>query len=189
MKIVQATKTENQDWKFLQEKIILKNPLVLVFANRFLLDDEKVINDIRVQFPYEHIVFGSTSGEISNINVNENSISVVAIEFEKSSFIVKSDNIINYNKNAKILGKTLYNKMPKENLKHLFVLSEGSFVNGSDLIDGLEQDMNPNISITGGMCGDDARFEKTLASYKENPKIGEVVLIGFLWRHIRDLFC
>ncbi|EKT3965926.1 FIST C-terminal domain-containing protein [Flavobacterium psychrophilum] len=179
MKIVQATKTENQDWKFLQEKIILKNPLVLVFANRFLLDDEKVINDIRVQFPYEHIVFGSTSGEISNINVNENSISVVAIEFEKSSFIVKSDNIINYNKNAKILGKTLYNKMPKENLKHLFVLSEGSFVNGSDLIDGLEQDMNPNISITGGMCGDDARFEKTLASYKENPKIGEVVLIGF----------
>ena len=29
------------------------------------------------------------------------------------------------------------------------------------------------------MCGDDARFEKTLASYKENPKEGEVVLIGF----------
>jgi hypothetical protein len=29
------------------------------------------------------------------------------------------------------------------------------------------------------MCGDDAKFEKTLASYKENPKEGEVVLIGF----------
>jgi hypothetical protein len=29
------------------------------------------------------------------------------------------------------------------------------------------------------MCGDDARFEKTMASYKENPKEGEVVLIGF----------
>ena len=69
--------------------------------------------------------------------------------------------------------------MPKENLKHLFVLSEGSFVNGSSLIDGIEQNMNHNIPITGGMCGDDARFEKTLASYKENPKEGEVVLIGF----------
>jgi hypothetical protein len=179
MKIVQATKSENQDWKFLQEKITLKNPLVLVFANRFLLEDKNIIDDIRIQFPYEHIVFGSTSGEISDVSVNSDSVSVIAIQFEKSSFIIKSDNILNYDKKAKKLGQALYNQMPKENLKHLFVVSEGSFVNGSDLIDGLEQDMNNSIAITGGMCGDDTRFEKTLASYKENPKEGEVVLIGF----------
>lgn len=179
MKIVQASKLENQDWKFLQEKVKLNNPLVLVFANRYLLEDEKVIADIREQFPYEHLVFGSTSGEIISCNVNDNSISVTAIEFENSSFIIKSDNILNYNQDAKTLGEALYKEMPKENLKHLFVLSEGSFVNGSSLIDGLEQKMNATISITGGMCGDDARFEKTVASYKENPKAGEVILIGF----------
>ncbi|MBY0485596.1 MAG: FIST C-terminal domain-containing protein, partial [Flavobacteriaceae bacterium] len=150
-----------------------------VFANRFLLEDENVIADIRNQFPYEHIVFGSTSGEIICCNVNDNSISVSAIEFEKSSFIVKSDNILKYDKKAKPLGKSLFNEMPKENLKHLFVVSEGSFVNGSSLINGLESNKDSIISLTGGMCGDDARFEKTLASYKENPKEGEVVLIGF----------
>jgi hypothetical protein len=36
-----------------------------------------------------------------------------------------------FNKNADELGQALYEKMPKEGLKHLFVLSEGSFVNGS----------------------------------------------------------
>lgn len=179
MKIVQASKLENQDWKFLQDKIELKNPLVLVFANRFLLEDEAVIADIRNQFPYEHIVFGSTSGEIICCNVNDNSISVTAIEFEKSSFIVKSDTILKYDKKAKPLGEALFNEMPKENLKHLFVVSEGSFVNGSSLINGLESNKDSSISLTGGMCGDDARFEKTLASYTENPKEGEVVLIGF----------
>ncbi|MCZ8196967.1 MAG: FIST C-terminal domain-containing protein [Flavobacterium sp.] len=179
MKIVQASKLEGQDWKFLQEKIELKNPLVLVFANRFLLQDESVIADIRKQFPYEHIVFGSASGEIISCNVNDNSISVTAIEFEKSSFVVKNGSILNYDKKAKPLGEALYNEMPKENLKHLFVLSEGSFVNGSSLISGLEENINNSVSITGGMCGDDARFEKTLASYKENPKEGEVILIGF----------
>lgn len=179
MKIVQASKLENKEWKFLQENAVLNNPLVLVFANRYLLEDENVIADIREQFPYEHIVFGSTSGEIISCNVNDNSISITAIEFEKSSFIIKSDNILNYDKKAKVLGEALFNEMPKENLKHLFVLSEGSFVNGSSLIDGIEQNMNPYISITGGMCGDDARFEKTVASYKENPKEGEVILIGF----------
>jgi hypothetical protein len=35
---------------------------------------------------------------------------------------------------------------------HLFVLSEGSFVNGSSLINGLEQGGENKTSITGGMC-------------------------------------
>jgi len=179
VKIVQATKLEKQGWVFQQERRPLNNPLVLVFANRYLLEDEKVIADIREKFPYEHLVFGSTSGEISGCDVNDNSISVTAIEFEKNTFIVKSDNVLNYDKKAKLLGQALYDAMPKENLKHLFVLSEGSFVNGSSLIDGIELDMKSYVSVTGGMCGDDARFEKTLASYKQNPKEGEVVLIGF----------
>ena len=179
MKIIQASKVKNQDWNYFQEKTTLKNPLVLVFGNRFLLEDEAVIEDIRKEFPYEDIVFGSTSGEILCCNVYDNSISVTAIEFEKSSFVVERENILNYDKNAGTLGEALYNKIPKENLKHLFVVSEGSFVNGSSLIKGLENNIDYSTSITGGMCGDDARFEKNLASYKENPKVGEVILIGF----------
>lgn len=179
MKIIQASKFKNQDWKYIQEKTKLNNPLVLVFGNRFLLEDSAVVDSIRVEFPYEHIVFGSTAGEIVGCNVHDNSISVTAIEFEKSSFIVERKNILDYDKNAKALGEALYDKIPKENLKHLFVLSEGSFVNGSSLIKGLENDIDAEVSITGGMCADDARFEKTVSSYKENPKVGEVVLIGF----------
>ncbi|UQD55843.1 FIST signal transduction protein [Flavobacterium sp. K5-23] len=179
MKIIQASKNGNQNWDYFQEKTILKNPLVLVFGNRFLLENVEVINNIRQEFPYEDIVFGSTAGEILCCNVNDNSISVTAMEFEKGSFVVERENILNYDKNAKKLGEALYHKIPKENLKHLFVLSEGSFVNGSSLINGLEIKIDSAVSVTGGMCGDDARFEKTVASYKENPKEGEVILIGF----------
>jgi hypothetical protein len=35
------------------------------------------------------------------------------------------------------------------------------------------------LLITGGLCGDAARFEKTVAAYNENPKPGEIVAIGF----------
>jgi hypothetical protein len=178
MKIIQASRTNKLDWKYIQEKTTLNNPLVLVFGNRFMLEDENIIADIRKEFPYEHLVFGSSSGEIVCCNVNDNSVSVTAIEFEKSSFVVQRSNILEFNKDANALGIDLYDKIPKENLKHLFVVSEGSFVNGSSLINGLEKNSSSGVSITGGMCGDDARFEKTLASYKENPKEGEVVLIG-----------
>lgn len=179
MKIVQAYKHEDKNWKYLQAKKELKNPLVLVFANRMLLQKDEVLQDIRNEFPYEHIVFGSTSGEIIHNNVFDNSIVVTAIDFQKSTFQIKTANILDFEKDAKKLGETLYEKMPKEQLKHLFVLSEGSFVNGSSLIEGLEKNIKNAIPISGGMCGDDAKFEKTLASYKENPKEGEVVLIGF----------
>ncbi|KGO79174.1 histidine kinase [Flavobacterium beibuense F44-8] len=179
MKTVQAYKKENGKWKYISEKNTLKNPLVLVFGNRYLLENDEVIEDIRAEFPYEHLVFGSTSGEIAGTNVLDKSVTVTAIEFEKSSFVIKRANILDYNKDAAELGKILYDEMPKDNLKHLFVLSEGSFVNGSSLIAGLEDDLYKNVCITGGMCGDDARFEKTLASYKQNPKEGEVILMGF----------
>ena len=179
MKIIQAYKDANIEWQYFQEKAILKNPLVLVFGNRYLLENPEITKDLRKEFPYEDIVFGSTAGEIICCNVYDKSISVTAIEFEKSSFVVERENILDYGKNAKDLGEKLYNKIPKENLKHLFVLSEGSFVNGSSLINGLENNIDSGVSITGGMCGDDARFEKTLASYKEDPKEGEVILIGF----------
>lgn len=179
MKIVQAHKVEGKSWKYLQSKKELKKPLVLIFANRMLLEKIEIIDEIRKEFPYEHLVFGSTSGEILNDNVFDESIVVTAIEFEKSTFEIRTENILDHNKDAKKLGETLYNAIPKKNLKHLFVLSEGSFVNGSSLIEGLEEKIENAIPISGGMCGDDAKFEKTLASYKENPKEGEVILIGF----------
>lgn len=179
MKITQAYKIENGNWIYFQHEKALNNPLVLVFGNRMLLEKDEVIADVRKEFPYEHIIFGSTSGEIIDNNVFDDSIVVTAIEFEKSTFEVRTQNIFDHNKDAKQLGEYLYNSVPKENLKHLFVLSEGSFVNGSSLIQGLEKNILNAIPISGGMCGDDAKFEKTLASYKESPKEGEVVLIGF----------
>ena len=81
MKIIQASKVKNQDWNYFQEKTTLKNPLVLVFANRFLLEDEAVIEGIRKEFPYEDIVFGSTSGEILCCNVYDSSICLFSNEF------------------------------------------------------------------------------------------------------------
>lgn len=177
MKIVQAFKEKDKKWEYLNDKIALKNPLVLVFSNRLLFEDEQVIEDIRKEFPYEHIVFGSTSGQIYNTLVKDNAIVVTAIEFEKSSFIIKSGNILDFQKDSKALGEYLIKDLPIQNLKHLFVLSEGSFVNGSSLIEGLK--VSSEAVLTGGLCGDDSRFEKTFASYKENPKEGEVILIGF----------
>ena len=177
MKVVQAQYTQN-DWKYFQPKQKLNNPLVLVFAERRLLQQNKIIASIKKEFPYQHIIFGSTAGEIVGNQVYDNSVSVTAIEFEKSFFKISRANILAHHQDSFELGKALFEQLPKENLQHIFIISEGSFVNGSALINGLEENNTQNIKISGGLCGDNERFEKTLVAYNETPKEGEVAIIG-----------
>lgn len=176
MKIEQLKRTENGKWEYVKVQP-LKNPLVLVFGDRFLLESEDVYEEIRNFYPNGQIIFGSTSGEILGINVLEKSLTVTAIEFEQTNFQIVNGNINDY-KNVEELGSDLADRLNKEELKHVFVVADGSLVNGSELIEGLEADINFKFSITGGLCGDGSRFEKTLASYNEAPKQGEVIAIG-----------
>lgn len=178
MKTVQLQKSKNKDWEYTGEKITLVKPLVLVFGNRYLLEDTSTFNEVQELFPDGHLVFGSSCGEIVAGAVNDEHITITAIEFEKTTFEVQTYNIQDANNDSEKAGYEVVNKLTQDGLKHIFVISEGSFVNGSALTKGMTMAL-PDTLITGGLCGDDARFEKTLASYNEPPKVGEIVVIGF----------
>ena len=192
MKTVQLKKHKNSDWKYLSENISLKEPLVLVFGNRYLLEDEGIYEEVKGIFKDGHIVFGSACGDISSESIDDESITITAIEFEKSSFVIKTSNVLSEDSEAKIdsfsVGKELISQLPEEGLKHVFVLSEGSFVNGSQLTKGMNAATDNNLLITGALCGDDARFEKTISSYNENPKQGEMVAIGLYGESLEVTF-
>ncbi|WP_422858832.1 FIST signal transduction protein [Flagellimonas sp. S174] len=177
MKIQQAIKTADSGWRFTQKEEV-NSPLVLIFGDRSMLEDENIYEEVRQMYPNGNLVFGSTSGEILSTNVYENSITLTAIEFEKTTFEVVNKNVSDYT-GIQEMGESITEQFDKEKLQHMFVVSDGSFVNGSGLIKGLENSKDFQASITGGLCGDGARFEKTLASYNENPKQGEVIAVGF----------
>ncbi|WP_190810937.1 FIST signal transduction protein [Flagellimonas sp. S3867] len=177
MKVNQAKRFKGGEWDFIQDQP-LKEPLVLVFGDRFLLESEELYKEIRKLYPDGHLVFGSTSGEIIETNVFEESITLTAIEFERTKFEIVSENVSDFVDIEK-MGLAISNQFNAKKLNHMFIVSDGSFVNGSGLIDGLESVEGFQASITGGLCGDGARFEKTLTSYNENPKQGEVVAVGF----------
>jgi len=179
MKTVQLVKHKNQDWKYVSKNQKLSKPLVMVFGERFLLESPSIYEDIKALFPDGHIIFGSSCAEISSNTVNEDSITITAMEFEKSQFLVKTSNVLNSDLDSFKTGYELIQQFPAEGLKYVFVVSEGSFVNGSQLTKGMTSSHQDNLLITGALCGDGTRFEKTLASYNENPKEGELVAIGF----------
>jgi hypothetical protein len=178
MKVNQLRLNKDHEWEYIGAKVDLKEPLVFVFGDRMLLEKETIYGEMRDLFPDGHIVFGSTSGNIISNEVNS-SISITAIEFEKSNFVIHKCNVLNSNLDSFKTGSDLIKQFDTENLKLVFILSEGSFINGSELTNGLNSASKSTVLITGGLCGDNDRFEKTIASYNENPKSGEIIAIGF----------
>lgn len=181
MKTVQLKKTGSAKFEYISENIALIKPLVLVFGNRYMLEDKNIFNEIKDIFNDGQIVIGSTAGDITPETVDDESVTITAVEFEKSTFSIKTSNVLKYGDeiDSYKIGKELIEQLPQEGLKYVFVLSDGSFINGSQFTVGMNAATEDNLIITGALCGDSARFEKTLSSYNENPKVGEVVAIGF----------
>ncbi|MFP5439300.1 MAG: FIST signal transduction protein [Bacteroidia bacterium] len=178
MRVIQAHYTSQNSWHYLNTRQELKKPLVLVFASRLLLDDQSVLKEITTEFPYNDIVYVSTAGEILDENLYENSVTVTAIEFEKISFRITTAHISDFNDNATEMAKSLCNALPAGDLKHLLVFASGNFLNGSALVEGFEELAEMNLPITGGLSGDDSRFEKTVAGYNTPPQEGIAVIVG-----------
>lgn len=179
MKINQAVRLDKNSWKIIGESYDLVTPLVLVFGNRFLLESDTIYDEIKNLYPDGEIVFGSTSGDIIDDNVLDDSVSVTAIEFEKSKFEIKTSNVLHQEHDSFKTGKELIESFNKKDLKHVFIISEGSFINGSQLTLGMNSVYGDDLLITGGLCGDGSRFESTLSSYNRNPVKGEIVAVGF----------
>jgi hypothetical protein len=181
MKTVQLKKVANKNFEYLSEELTLKEPLVLVFGNRFMLQEKNIVKEVRELFKDGHIVFGSTSGDITSESVDDECITITAIEFEKSSFSIKTANVLNTSVqiDSYKTGKELIEQLPQQGLKYAFVVSDGSFTNGSQLTMGMNAATKDNLVITGALCGDAVRFETTLTSYNESPKEGKIVAIGF----------
>ncbi|MBG7612894.1 FIST C-terminal domain-containing protein [Polaribacter sp. BAL334] len=190
MKTVQLRRNIDTDWQYLGENIPLSKPLVLVFGNRYLLESNKIYQEIKEIFNDGEIVFGSSAGDISSHSVDDDGITITAIEFEKSSFAIKTVNVKDDNQfvNSYEAGYALIQQFDKENLKYVLVISDGSVINGSQLANGMNKVTNNDILITGALCSDAARFEKTICSYNENPKSGEIVAIGLYGEHLEISF-
>ncbi len=62
-----------------------KTQLVLGFGGKEVISTKPVYEELKSKFPNAHIVLCSTAGEIINNRVNDNSVSVAAIELEKTS--------------------------------------------------------------------------------------------------------
>jgi hypothetical protein len=77
------------------------------------------------------------------------------------------------------VGEHLAEALLKDDLVHVFLLSDGLKINGSDLVRGLTSRLPTHVSVTGGLAGDGARFSETYVVWNGRPERDIVAAIGF----------
>lgn len=155
-----------------------KAQLVLAFGDSAKIVLPEQLEYLRQSYPNAAIAFASTSGEIASNNVYDHSIVSLAFWFEKSSVKTVATDVREH-KSSFEAGKFLRDAFPDKDLKSIFVLSDGTLVNGSELVKGLNHSEASEVLITGGLAGDADRFQQTFAGLNAIPQPGKIVAIGF----------
>jgi hypothetical protein len=160
----------------------VKTQLVLGFGGKDIVSTQPVFEKLKAQYPQAHIVLCSTAGEIINSKVSDNCVSVAAIELEKTSIRPVSVNICDY-QNSYEAGKALIRSINFEDLSYIMVISDGSHVNGSELVRGINEVVNNRVPVTGGLAGDGTSFQSTVVGLNSHPSGGNIVAIPFYGNH------
>ncbi len=188
MKTEQKYWLPSEGWKTSSDNNLSDSAnLVLVFGSREELESPERFHEIRAFYPNSDIVVSSTAGEIFDVQVRDGTIVLTAICFEHSELkFVKVD--FDADKDSFKVGESLSQQLLGKHLKHIFVISDGHMVNGSQLVEGLNSVLPSTISVTGGLAGDGSSFQKTLVGFNEIPRTGQVIAVGFYGERLKICF-
>jgi hypothetical protein len=151
--------------------------LVLAFGATERIRDAAIWDALKQRWPKAHIVGCSTAGEIAGTEVLDDSVVVTVFHFERSRVEAVSVDLRDV-AGSRAAGRALASQLGAAGLRHVFVLSDGLHVNGSELVAGLTETLPAGVSVTGGLSGDGSRFLETLIGLDMLPTTRRVVAIG-----------
>lgn len=180
MIIQQQTYSPGTGWKTLSSTSITNSSsnLIFAFGSTTLMADPLLLSNLRQKYPDANILMNSTAGEIMDIAVQDETIAVTAVQFERTTLQATSITI-QPEESSLNAGRRLGSQFETQNLQCLFIISDGQKVNGSDLVRGLQESLPDNTIITGGLAGDGVHFRKTLVGLNSAPVESCIAAIGF----------
>ncbi len=178
MKLEQLLWSEQNGWQNeTPEKKITSPQLVLYFGSTGVLESGERYDELKKRYPNSNLIGCTTSGEIIEEDVFDDSVVVTAMEFASTKTKIATLKIGEVD-NSTEAGVKLAEELNTDGLAGIIVISDGGMVNGSQLVKGLSSVLGTEIPITGGLAGDGARFQKTLVGFNNRPEQGRIVAIG-----------
>src|SRR5689334_11172189 len=117
----------------------------------------EIHRQLRERYPSARLLGCTTGGEIAGSEVHDGSVSAVAMKFDavatRGAWRAVSGSGSSFE-----VGASIGHDLRGSGLRAVFVLSDGTQVNGTELVQGLRSTLGDGVVITGGLAGDGARF-------------------------------
>lgn len=180
MKTFQLKFTPETNWEnYTQGNLTFEPNLIIAFGSTQLIKSASPLKELHQKYPNAIFIGGSSSGEICGTNVLDDTLIATLIALDKTEIQFVSEEVA-YPENSFDAGQKLITQLLKPNLQHVFVMSEGLNINGSELVRGMRSVLPSNVAATGGLAGDGANFKETFILNHEGAPVNKIVsAIGF----------
>jgi hypothetical protein len=158
--------------------------LLLAFGATSLLREPGPLGEALAVYPGAFAFGCSTAGDIFGTQVSDESLVVTAVRFTATRIAGVSTPISGL-EDSFAAGERLAGALDPLGLVHVFVLSDGIHVNGSELVKGLAGKLPGDVTVTGGLSADGPRFRETLVLCGGAPAPGMVAALGFYGARLR----
>lgn len=150
--------------------------IIFLFGDSDAIKHAEHFEQLSAHYPNANIVGASTSGNILGEEISHHTIVATVLYFESARLEVHS--ISADGDDVRALSETLIGQFSPAGLKHIFIMSDGLNVNGSELVGGFNR-LDKSCTISGGMAGDGSRFQETWVIENGQPSQKKIVAVGF----------
>lgn len=151
--------------------------LVVVFASPALCGNPVVLDRLRTAFPRSTMTGCSTAGEIIGTSLRDHTAVLGVLRFRDVVLHTASAPVWDLSGSFDA-GQAVALQLADPALRALLVFSDGTQVNGSELVRGLRSSVDDNVVISGGLAGDGGRFERTYVIDGGEPRSATVTAVG-----------
>jgi hypothetical protein len=142
-------------------------------------------SELRERHPKAVVLGCSTGGEIHGCDVTDETLSATAFEFARTGIAAAEADVDAHGGSSFEAGKAVGAQLARDDLAILFVLSDGTRVNGSELVRGLRAAVGDRVVLTGGLAGDGPRFGTTYVGLNAPPSPGKIAAVGLYGSALR----
>jgi hypothetical protein len=154
MKVEQRLWSREGRWQpSVDEPTLSGAQVVFLFGSIEQVQESECFARVRHNYPEAHVFGCTTAGQIHDTRVLDGTIALTAVELEHSRVELTRASIESPADSARA-GQRLVEALPREGLRHVFVLSEGLRVNASELVHGIDAALPAGVTVSGGCAGD-----------------------------------
>jgi len=128
-------------------------------------------------FPNAHRAGCSTAGEISAKGVEDGTLVVTAVHFDRVR-LAQVGTTLTSMEDSFGAGKRLASGLPVAGLRAVLIFGQGVNINGSGVLEGMTAILGPKVPITGGLAGDGGAFAQTWVLDEQGPSSDRLTCVG-----------